>query len=74
MRDRLQNWFTTIIGAILMITAVTMYVVDKFQPSFEIHVTEIAAVAVLGYVFLMAKDTLLEGLFLNIFRIKDKNK
>ena len=70
MKDRLQNWFTTIIGAILMVTAVTMYIVDKFQPTFEIHVTEIAAVAILGYVFLMAKDTLLEGLFLNIFRIK----
>jgi hypothetical protein len=29
MKDRLQNWLTTIIGAILMLTAVAMYVVSK---------------------------------------------
>jgi len=70
MKDRLQNWFTTIIGALLMLTAVGMYIVDKFKPEMDIHVTEIGAVAVLGYVFLMAKDTLLEGMFMNIFKVK----
>ena len=70
MRERLQNWMTTIIGALLMVAAVAMYVLDKFKPEMEIHLTEIASVAVLGWVFLTAKDTLLEGVFLNIFRIK----
>jgi len=29
-----------------------------------------ATIAVLGWVFLTARDTLLEGLFLNLFKIK----
>lgn len=72
MRERLQNWMTTIIGALLMIAAVSMYIIEKFKPEIDIHITEVASVAVLGWVFLTAKDTLLEGVFLNIFRIKKK--
>lgn len=72
MRERLQNWATTIIGALLMLTAVGMYILGKFKPEMDIHVTEIASVAVLGWVFLTARDTLLEGVFLNVFKIKKK--
>lgn len=70
MKERLQNWMTTLIGAILMLTAVGLYILSKFKPEVEIHITEVGAIAVLGYVFLMAKDTLLEGLFMNIFKVK----
>lgn len=70
MKDRLKNWMTTIIGAILMLTAVAMYVVSKLKPEVDIHITEMASVSVLGWVFLTAKDTLLEGMFMNIFKIK----
>jgi hypothetical protein len=70
MKDRLKNWMTTIIGAILMLTAVAMYVVSKLKPEVDIHITEMASVTVLGWVFLTAKDTLLEGMFMNIFKIK----
>ena len=70
MKDRLKNWLTTIIGAILMLTAVAMYVVSKMKPEMDIHITEMATVAILGWVFLTARDTLLEGMFLNIFKMK----
>lgn len=70
MKDRLQNWLTTIIGAVLMLTAVAMYVVSKIKPEIDIHITEMAAVAVLGWVFLTARDTLLEGMFMNVFKVK----
>ncbi len=70
MKDRLKNWMTTIIGAILMLTAVAMYVVSKMKPEMDIHITEMATVAILGWVFLTARDTLLEGMFLNIFKMK----
>jgi hypothetical protein len=70
MKDRLKNWLTTIIGAILMLTAVGMYVVSKLKPEVDIHITEMATVAILGWVFLTARDTLLEGVFLNIFKVK----
>lgn len=70
MKDRLKNWLTTIIGAILMLTAVAMYVISKMKPEMDIHITEMATVAILGWVFLTARDTLLEGMFLNIFKMK----
>ena len=72
MKARLQNWLTTIIGAILMITANTMYVLSKVK-GYEVSIMETASVAILGWVFLTARDTLLEGVFLNLFKINKKD-
>jgi hypothetical protein len=72
MKARLQNWLTTIIGAILMITAITMYVLSKVK-GYEVSIMETASVAILGWVFLTARDTLLEGVFLNLFKINKKD-
>lgn len=69
MKDRLQNWLTTGIGAVLMLTAITMYVLSKVK-DFDVSLIETASVAVLGWVFLTARDTLLEGMFMNLFKIK----
>lgn len=69
MKDRLQNWLTTAIGAVLMLTAITMYVLSKVK-DFDVSLIETASVAVLGWVFLTARDTLLEGMFMNLFKIK----
>ena len=72
MKARLQNWLTTIIGAILMITAITMYVLSKVK-GYEVSIMETASVAILGWVFLTVRDTLLEGVFLNLFKINKKD-
>ena len=69
MKERLQNWLTTSIGAVLMLTAITMYVLSKVK-GYEVSLAETASVAVLGWVFLTARDTLLEGIFMNLFKIK----
>jgi hypothetical protein len=69
MKERLQNWLTTCIGAVLMLTAITMYVLSKVK-DFDVSLIETASVAVLGWVFLTARDTLLEGMFMNLFKIK----
>jgi hypothetical protein len=69
MKERLQNWLTTAIGAVLMLTAITMYVLSKVK-DYDVSLIETASVAVLGWVFLTARDTLLEGMFMNIFKIK----
>jgi hypothetical protein len=69
MKERLQNWLTTSIGAVLMITAIVMYVLSKIK-GYEVSLVETASVAVLGWVFLTARDTLLEGIFMNLFKIK----
>jgi hypothetical protein len=73
MKKRLQNWITSIIGAILMVLAIVMYVIGKFY-GFDIPALEIVMVAVLGWVFLTARDTLLEGLFFNLFKVKKREE
>ena len=70
MRSRFRNWITTVIGIILMLTAVCMYIMSKFLEWFDISLLESISVLILGWVFLTARDTLLEGLFLNLFKIK----
>jgi len=72
MKERLQNWLTTSIGAVLMLTAITMYVLSKVK-GYEVSLVETASVAVLGWVFLTARDTLLEGIFMNLFKINKKD-
>lgn len=70
MKSRLSNWLTTTIGAVLMLVAIGMYIVGKFKPEMAVSTMEMATVAVLGWVFLTARDTLLEGMFLNMFKVK----
>ncbi len=72
MKQRLQNWLTTSIGAILMLTAITMYVLSKVK-GYDVSIMETASVAILGWVFLTARDTLLEGVFMNLFKINKKD-
>jgi hypothetical protein len=69
MKKRLQNWVTTVIGALMMILALVMYMLNNFY-GFEIPNLEIIMMIVLGWVFVTARDTLLEGLFFNLFKIK----
>ena len=71
MKARLQNWLTTSIGAVLMLTAIIMYVLSKIK-GYEVSIMETASVAILGWVFLTARDTLLEGVFMNLFKINKK--
>lgn len=73
MKKRLKNWITSVIGAVMMVFAIVMYVMNHFY-NFDIPGVEIAAIALLGWVFLTARDTLLEGIFLNIFKIKNDGK
>lgn len=67
--ERFRNIYTTLIGAILMMCAVVMYVLSKWV-GYEFSLFEIGGVAVLGWVFLRAKDSLLEGVFMGIFKVK----
>lgn len=55
-----------------MLTAITMYVLSKVK-GYEVSLIETASVAVLGWVFLTARDTLLEGIFMNLFKINKKD-
>jgi hypothetical protein len=70
MKERFKNKITSWIGVILMTVAIFLYVAGKYSDKFETSTLELATIAVLGWVFLTARDTLLEGLFLNVFKIK----
>lgn len=70
MKERFKNKITSWIGVILIAIAIFLYVAGKYSDKFETSTLELATIAVLGWVFLTARDTLLEGLFLNLFKIK----
>ena len=57
-----------------MTIAIFLYVAGKYSDKFETSTLELATIAVLGWVFLTARDTLLEGLFLNLFKIKKEDE
>ena len=54
-----------------MLLAIAMFVAEKID-KIDFSWVEMVGVAVLGWVFLWAKDTLIEGLFLGIFKMKEK--
>ena len=71
MKARLKNWITSVFGGLLMLLAIAMFVAEKLD-KIDFSWIEMVGVAVLGWVFLWAKDTLIEGLFLGIFKMKEK--
>lgn len=73
MKERLKNKITSWIGVILMSVAIFLYIAGKYSDKFETSTLELATIVALGWVFLTAKDTLLEGVFMNVFRISNKN-
>jgi predicted membrane channel-forming protein YqfA (hemolysin III family) len=68
MKKRFKNWITTIIGIVIMLLAVTRIVINIFFEGDHAFWTTLLII-VLGWVFLSAKDTLLEGLFMKLFKI-----
>jgi hypothetical protein len=68
-----QNWVTTIFGTLMMLTALAMLIANRIpEANIDFGWWEMLGTALLGWVFLMAKDSLLEGLFMGIFKIPAK--
>jgi hypothetical protein len=72
MVERLKNWITTSIGVIIMLFGGVM-IFFKAKCYFTgsnctFTVREICEVFVIGYTFLMARDSLLEGITLGLFK------
>ena len=72
MKERFQNKITTGIGVTLMLAALGLYIGSKFA-NYEVTVLELGGVSALGWVFLTAKDSLIEGVLLNVFKIKKED-
>ena len=63
---RFRNYYTTIIGAVVMLISIIAFFMKM------VSMIELVTLLVIGWIFLRAKDSLIEGLFFNIFKIKKK--
>ena len=64
MIDRFRNWATTIIGLVVVAFDLAMLYLEK------VDAMQFSIILVLGWVFVAAKDTLLEGITMGIFKMK----
>jgi uncharacterized membrane protein len=69
----LKNWITTAFGTLAMFGALAMLIANRI-PSVNIDFSwmEMIGTALFGWVFIMAKDSLIEGLFLSVFKVEAK--
>jgi len=67
LKDRLREGTTTFIGLLFLLSAVGMTVMNIFFEKDFATWSSIIPVALLGWVFLWAKNSLLEGITLGIF-------
>lgn len=67
---RLREGLTTFIGLLFLIGALTMIVMNLFyEKEFAVWPT-IIPISLLGWVFLWAKNSLLAGITLGLFKVK----
>ncbi len=64
MSERLKHWITSIIGILMIIADGLFIYLDK------VTIWQSLPLFVLGWVFLMAKNSLLEGITLGLLKIK----
>lgn len=67
MKERiLKNAITTAIGTLFLVACLAMWVINRMNllPDTSFTVLEMVATGMLGWAFLMSKNTLLNGLFL----------
>lgn len=71
-----KGWITTVMGIPIFLFGVFMIVGKVYDaitgkcPDCHFSVVEITSTVVLGYALIMAKDTLIEGLTLGLFKLK----
>lgn len=66
MEKRFKNWRTTIMGVLILAFGVLLWWNGK------VNAIEGMSVLLLGWVFIAAKDTLIEGITLGLFKITPK--
>lgn len=69
----LKNWITTIFGTLAMFGALAMLIANRIPiVNVDFSWYEMIGTALFGWLFVMAKDSLIEGLFMGMFKIKEK--
>jgi len=80
MKDRIfRHVFMSVIGVIIWVITLGLFIINKLdlmENAREISVMEFVAFMMLGYIFFVAKTSLLNGLSMGIFKkmgwIKDE--
>lgn len=70
MKKRFKDIITTTIGSLIMISGLLSYILGMFGIIDEISTYTICIIEFLGWVFVSAKDSLLEGISLNLLNLK----
>lgn len=70
MNRIVKNWITSVIGTLFLLAALGMWVDNKvgFLIAKDFSIMEMIATALLGWAFLMAKNSLLNGMFFGLFK------
>jgi hypothetical protein len=66
MKKRFKNWKTTVMGVIIFAFGLGMWYMGK------VELVGGLSLIVLGWVFITAKDTLIEGITAGLFKIPPK--
>ena len=73
MKTRLKNIITSLIGIVVMLASSLMYFFgDLITEEYEMSLTEYLTLLFVGYIFLVAKDSLIQGILCNLLKIKGK--
>lgn len=71
MKNRLREGATSVIGLLFLLASFTMVIKNIFYSEDFSIFTSILPVSLLGWVFLWAKNSLLEGITLGLFKNKE---
>ena len=71
-QNLIREWVTTILGTVIMTIGVAMIFVNVFIDKFNFTITEIGLTLVIGWIFLMAKNELIEQILGNKFNLPKK--
>tara|TARA_R110000782_G_scaffold210323_3_gene298401 strand:- start:1028 stop:1252 length:225 start_codon:yes stop_codon:yes gene_type:complete len=71
MKTRLKSIITSIIGIFIMLSGTCMFFFGgKIVEDFTMTLMHYLTVLFVGYVFLVAKDSLIQGILCNLLKIK----
>lgn len=65
-----QHTVTTVLGTLTMLAAIVLFFWGRLSDKFEFGLGTLIPVLLLGWVLLMAKDSLLEGITMGVFKLK----
>ncbi|MFA5759572.1 MAG: hypothetical protein WC942_09490 [Clostridia bacterium] len=69
MKERFRNIITTALGTLIMLSGVIILTLSGLALIPEVSIFTIIIIELLGWLFVAAKDSLLEGITFNLLKI-----